>query len=540
MPEPDPVPEPEPLFVGRFSDDDGNSHEGNIEKIAELGITLGCNPPDNDRYCPWDDVERAQMMAFLARALGEEGDTSATTSRFSDVPDDAWYLGYLERLADLGVVEPDEDGRFRPYEPLRRVEMAVLLSRAFPHISPVAPVGVFGDVAVDAPFAAEIEGILAAGITSGCSADPLLYCPNDPVPRAQMASFLARALRGPPDDDAGVVPGEGVRVRMARATWSTGYFQAALYRALLEELGYAVSDPAELELGPSQAYQEMAEGRADFWVNSWYPFHDRDLAERLADGSLVGEHLTPVGEQMIAGGLQGFLITKSFAEEFGIRTLDDLNGNPVAIAAFDAGDPDPGNGVADIFGCPTSWPCGDIIDSQIALSGWENIAQVSAGYDAMLAEAVFRADRGEPMVAFTWTPSGYFAAFRPGGNVVWLGMDRVLDDSNPLGREGGESWDQRPGTARIGPDKCPDAGERGTCQLGWVAADILVTARNEFLEENPAAATLFEVVTLDVVDISQQILAHNTGADPADLAARWITRNRDQVDAWLAQARAAA
>ena len=199
---PPPPPEPaEPSFAGRFSDDDGNVHEANIETMAELGITLGCNPPDNDRYCPATVVARAQMMAFLARALGEEGNPEITTSRFSDVPDSAWYLPYVERLADLGVVEPYEDGTFRPYEPLTRLDMAVFLARAFPAISEVAdPVGVFVDVSADAEHAGAVEGILAAGVTRGCSTEPLSYCPDKAVPRDQMASFLARALKAKPTD----------------------------------------------------------------------------------------------------------------------------------------------------------------------------------------------------------------------------------------------------------------------------------------------------------------------------------------------------
>ena len=195
-PEPDGSTEPEASFAGRFSDDDGNVHEANIEAIAEVGITLGCNPPDNNRYCPGEVVARAQMMAFLARALGEEGNPEVTTSRFTDVPDGAWYLPYLERLADLGVVEPYEDGTFRPYEPLTRLDMAVFLARAFPAISEVAePAGVFVDVPADAEHAGAVEGILAAEVTKGCSAEPLLYCPDKAVPRDQMASFLARALK---------------------------------------------------------------------------------------------------------------------------------------------------------------------------------------------------------------------------------------------------------------------------------------------------------------------------------------------------------
>ena len=344
--------------------------------------------------------------------------------------------------------------------------------------------------------------------------------------------------RGPSTESV-LRPDEGMRVRMARAAWSSGFFQAALYRALLQELGYEVSDPAEMTLDPADAYTAMAQGEFDFWANGWYPLHRSFgyYAETLGDGSAVRDHIAPVGEQMISGGLQGFLITKSIAEEHAISTLDDLDGNPAALAEFDETDPVPGNGSADIYGCPQNWPCADIIDSMIALSGWSNIRQFTDGYDAMHAEAVGRVLRGEPVVIFTWSPSSYIASLVPGHSVVWLGVERVLDDSNPLGRPGGEDWDQRPGTASVDPAQCPDAAEHGSCRLGWQANDILVTARNSFLEANPAAAKLLELVKLDPIDVSNQIMAQDRGASPADLAARWIADHRDQVDTWLAAAR---
>ena len=190
-----------PASTGRFSDDDGGAHESNIEIIAARGITVGCDPTRPDRFCPDRVVTRAQMTAFLVRALGDEEDAeesgaAVTTSRFSDIPDGVWYLPYVERLADLGVVEPYEDGAFRPSEPLTRRDMAVLLTRAFSHILLVInPSGVFEDVPADALHAAEVESVFEAWVTRGCSADPRLYCPGEPVTRAQMASFLARALQ---------------------------------------------------------------------------------------------------------------------------------------------------------------------------------------------------------------------------------------------------------------------------------------------------------------------------------------------------------
>ena len=179
----------------RFTDDDGNVHEGNIETIAALGITVGCGNPDDNLYCPSRTVTRAQMAAFLIRALGETPETASRVSRFSDVPQDAWYLGYVERLAYLNIVRADTDSAFRPSDPLTRLEMAVWMTRAFDSVRESTPQGVFDDIPDGARYAGAVEGLRAAGITRGCSAGPPpTYCPDAPVRRDQMASFLGRAL----------------------------------------------------------------------------------------------------------------------------------------------------------------------------------------------------------------------------------------------------------------------------------------------------------------------------------------------------------
>jgi hypothetical protein len=56
-------------YENRFTDDDGHMFEFAIDNIAKAGITSGCNPPNNDHFCPDDPVTRGQMAAFLARAL---------------------------------------------------------------------------------------------------------------------------------------------------------------------------------------------------------------------------------------------------------------------------------------------------------------------------------------------------------------------------------------------------------------------------------------------------------------------------------------
>jgi hypothetical protein len=65
-----------------FTDDNGSVFEGDINRLAAAGITKGCNPPANDQFCPTDRVTRGQMASFLVRALGlTEG---GSTDFFSD------------------------------------------------------------------------------------------------------------------------------------------------------------------------------------------------------------------------------------------------------------------------------------------------------------------------------------------------------------------------------------------------------------------------------------------------------------------------
>jgi spore germination protein YaaH len=82
----------------------------------------------------------------------------------------------------------------------------------------------FDDIGAS-PFRVEIAWLAAAGISKGCSATS--FCPNAAVTRAQMASFLARAMKLPPadadafgDDDGSLH--EGDINRLAAAGISAG------------------------------------------------------------------------------------------------------------------------------------------------------------------------------------------------------------------------------------------------------------------------------------------------------------------------------
>ena len=56
-----------------FVDDEGSVFENAINKIAAAGITQGCNPPANTRYCPTNRVTRGEMAAFIKRSVEYAG-----------------------------------------------------------------------------------------------------------------------------------------------------------------------------------------------------------------------------------------------------------------------------------------------------------------------------------------------------------------------------------------------------------------------------------------------------------------------------------
>lgn len=112
-----------------FTDDDGTVFEDDINRLAEAGITTGCNPPDNDEYCPTPEVTRGQMAAFLDRSYGApDSDQDA----FID-DDDSVFEGNINAIAAAGITlgcNPPDNDEYCPEEPVRRDQMASFLVRA--------------------------------------------------------------------------------------------------------------------------------------------------------------------------------------------------------------------------------------------------------------------------------------------------------------------------------------------------------------------------------------------------------------------------
>ena len=167
-----------------------SSHAAGIDTLAAAGITVGCST-EPLRYCPHNPVTRAQMATFLTRALGL---APAEPAGFADVDPNSTHAAGIDALAAAGITVgcSTEPLRYCPHSPVTRAQMATFLTRAL-GLAPAEPAG-FADVDPGSTHAAGIDALAAAGITVGCSTEPLRYCPDSPVTRAQMATFLTRAL----------------------------------------------------------------------------------------------------------------------------------------------------------------------------------------------------------------------------------------------------------------------------------------------------------------------------------------------------------
>ena len=115
--------------MDHFVDDDGSIFEGDIDAIALAGVTKGCNPPENTRYCPTHKLDRGAMAAFLTRALSLP---ASGTDHFVD-DDGSIFEGDINAMAQAGITRgcnPPDNDRYCPNGSLSRGEMAAMLYRA--------------------------------------------------------------------------------------------------------------------------------------------------------------------------------------------------------------------------------------------------------------------------------------------------------------------------------------------------------------------------------------------------------------------------
>ena len=173
-----------------------------VERLYDSGITTGCQD-DPPLFCPQETTTRAQMAVFLGRAIygPDYVPSSVEEGIFVDVPTTYWASSWIHQLYADGITRgcSSEPLRYCPEQNISRAEMAVFLARILYGYDFVLPeaTGIFSDVPISHWAAAEIEQLYRDGITTGCGSSPLRFCPDGSTTRAEIAAFLVRTFNLP-------------------------------------------------------------------------------------------------------------------------------------------------------------------------------------------------------------------------------------------------------------------------------------------------------------------------------------------------------
>ncbi len=157
-----------------------------ILKLYEKNIMNG---KEDSKFEPETQITRAEIVKVIVEAYGLTGKSD---KKFNDVPENAWYADYVAIALYNGIIEGDENGNFRPNDPVTRQELAVMLYRAM-KISVNAPSASFADSSDIAGWANGAVNYLAAeGVINGYGDGT--FKPYGNATRAETAKIIASIL----------------------------------------------------------------------------------------------------------------------------------------------------------------------------------------------------------------------------------------------------------------------------------------------------------------------------------------------------------
>jgi len=307
----------------------------------------------------------------------------------------------------------------------------------------------------------------------------------------------------------GNMPGKGVTVYPGQDNIDGENFQTILVMKALKKLGYDVK-PVKNAKYPA-LHVSIAAGDVTFMADHWDPLHSAFYAKSGGD-----KKLSRTGDY-IPGCAQGYLIDKKTADKYHITTIDQLQ-DPKLAKLFDAN----GDGTADLAGCVPGWGCERVIEHQMdAFKLRKTVSHNQGEYSAIMADTISRYKDGKSILYYTWTPYWVSGVLVPGKDVVWL---EVPHDASPDGTS----------------TKLPNGKN-----YGFAINTQKIIANKKFVAENPAAAKLFEIMTVSANDVSaQNLLMKEKGQSGWKAAERhadnWIKHNQKTFDGWIAAAKAAA
>ncbi|MBP0025487.1 MAG: glycine betaine/L-proline ABC transporter substrate-binding protein ProX [Roseofilum sp. SID2] len=305
---------------------------------------------------------------------------------------------------------------------------------------------------------------------------------------------------------------EQVTIRAAQSTWVEEAFQNEVVRIGLEQLGYQIDKPRELDY--PAIYLSLANNDLDYSVIYYNPQHEGLFA------NAGGEEKLQLLSVLVPPGEAGYRIDKKTAEEYGISSIEQLK-DPTIAKLFDFD----GDGKANLTGCNPGWACESIIDHHIEVYGLQDTVEQDQGkYVTLLADAITRYQQGGSILYYAYNPHWIFAVLKPDEDTVWLTVPFTS-----LPESQGEITDA---------DTTVDGKNLGIPKTGQN-----IVANKVFIERHPIAKRWLELVQIPVNEMNQISLRIKEGEDSPEelrsLAEEWVSGNQEQFDRWVEEAKGA-
>ena len=172
-----------------------------VDWAVENGVMTGYGNVSEPTFGPDDELTRAQMAAVLYNIAGKPDVGTPSSSEFTDLAGDGWYLDAVAWASENGIFMgySDGSGAFGPDNPLTREQAAVVLMRCAEAMgvdtSARADLGTFPDgTDVDSWAQDALSWAVAEGVLKGAehSDGSRTLDAKQSITRAQIAALMMR------------------------------------------------------------------------------------------------------------------------------------------------------------------------------------------------------------------------------------------------------------------------------------------------------------------------------------------------------------
>ena len=224
-----------PMTVEAFND----VPAGNVfEGYIDYLAEQGVINGNNPTFNPANKLSRAEAAKVFKNAAGLENNVDCA-HKFNDVAADNEFYVYIQTLVCEGIIS--ENDNYNPFAQITRAEFVKIAVGAFNLDTENPGMAVFSDVPADNPFFSFVQAAKREGLIGGYSDGS--FGPNNPILRQEMAKVIANAhgYEGSPVQNG--IAGEAVAIEMSVSAPEVVVGDAAVVTArVVDENGLTVTD----------------------------------------------------------------------------------------------------------------------------------------------------------------------------------------------------------------------------------------------------------------------------------------------------------